>query len=275
MTATRGIRHISWKNALAQIALIFVGVMIALGVRSRWQGHDEQRRVSQYLSAIKTELHATVASLDSVVRTDSLSLFSARRMQGLLTSDSTPLPPSDTIAAWLHLLSPRFDPVTASVDQLLQSGDVKFINDASLRRDLIAFASTAHSAREQAAIMERTLHQYSSTTRERSQAHARWKGAWNTPMASHKVSYDVKALRDDAALRAAYQDVVLQQTAHIGLARKVRRRAQVLLATLGEAPVPKKNATPNGAKPQQKPTAPRPGPRKPAKPIQGTPVVIT
>lgn len=269
-----------WRRALREITLIFAGVMAALGVRAWWGSHEEQRRLTRTLMAVQTDLRATAMSLDSTVKLDSISLASARRMQGFLTSDSTQLPPGDSIVEWLRLNDPRFEPVGGSIDQLVRSGDLNLIHDSRLRRDLVAYSGAVQTAAQQASVAEQGFEQQSALARERVQTHAHWKGSWRTLMASHTATYDVKGMRDDAMLRAAYMNAIMHQATHIQVMRKVRRQTHALLTALGEKSATKDSTsvkkpgvkTPN-AKPQ--PAPPRPGNRKQGVPRPGSSGVIT
>lgn len=55
--------------------MVLLGVLIALGVDSWWQGREERERELAYLRSINSDLAATVETLQSAIESDSARIL--------------------------------------------------------------------------------------------------------------------------------------------------------------------------------------------------------
>ncbi len=123
------------RGIAAELAVVFVGVLIALGVNSWWAAHQDHARLRADLQTLARDMDQAAAVLDSAIRYDSanVALFTEIH-DGLLAHDS---------ARYDHLSSLpdigiRIAPVPlGTLRFLVDGGGVRLIQNPEVRARLI------------------------------------------------------------------------------------------------------------------------------------------
>ena len=135
---TRG--AINWHQALAEIALITVGVLGALAVDSWWADRDAAERERVQLEALRVEMHDNLNRLDILIE-EQIDLLGTQRQLLRVIHRVDPTPSTAEIGRLVYQ-SRRFfrlEPVTGAYDALVASGDLRLIGSEELRAALARF----------------------------------------------------------------------------------------------------------------------------------------
>lgn len=131
----------TWGSLLVELVIIVVGVLIAFGLNSWWDGRTTALRERAYLRALASDVDQNVSRLEAQIETDRRVLEST---QGLLerTKAAGPVAQDSARALLANVfLSARFEPVMGTYEALVSSGDLTFIGDDTLRAWLADFAA--------------------------------------------------------------------------------------------------------------------------------------
>ena len=136
----------SWRGSVrwfaAEFLVVVSGILVALGLQAWYQGQQDARVERVYLNQLLADLDATERDLRIAIAQDSSRADLGTRVVMAFRSDA-PLAP-DTARSWLKLQFGFFsDPrhVLATITTLIETGDIKLIDDASLRSAIVAYAS--------------------------------------------------------------------------------------------------------------------------------------
>jgi hypothetical protein len=127
---------------IAEFAVIVVGVLVALAVDAAWEARQEAARLDTYLLRLEADLQESHRELDEAVTADSLVMASAYSFIAGITSE--PMAPADSLDVWLtRTYSPSvFHPRTGTLQALIQSGDLRLVEDAALHDAILTQATS-------------------------------------------------------------------------------------------------------------------------------------
>lgn len=147
-----------WKPAMrwfaAEFLVVVTGVLVALALNAWWQGREDTARERAYLQQLSLDLDTN----EQLARS-TLDYMSERLQMGSRLLDATrsrPLPPPDSLDRWLYGflgIAPLY-PRMATVQALIETGDLNLIRDDVLRTAIIDYAGTAQMASELTAAIE-------------------------------------------------------------------------------------------------------------------------
>ena len=126
--------------------VIVIGVLVALGVDSWAQDREDRARELVYLEQLEIDLRQTLSEADTALsREEDYSQMVRRLMEAL---DEEPLPARDSLARWAEntLRSSRFQPVSATVDALIETGDVALVENEQIRRLIVVYRDQVRQA---------------------------------------------------------------------------------------------------------------------------------
>jgi hypothetical protein len=133
---------IDWKRAVAELALIVTGVLIALGVDSWWGDQQDRQRETAYLRQLLSDVREIDARLEETIEGDSALLD---RINGTIDAAfAGATPPADSLAIVGGYS--QFRPLTGTYAALVQNGDIQLLRDDSLRFEVITYAATISAA---------------------------------------------------------------------------------------------------------------------------------
>ena len=134
-------RLVALGRLSAELLVIVVGVLIALGVDTWWAGVQDRQLESAALESLSSELGVAEDQLQDYVGRDSLIM---RRADALLARSSLP---ADTLA---DLVSGIFNTIPDEVrlrsyDELLSTGRLQLLRDREVRLALLEFDAAART----------------------------------------------------------------------------------------------------------------------------------
>ena len=127
-------------NALGQVFLIVVGVLIAFQADEWNDDREADNRAQAQLVALAADFRANQARLDPIMR-DQDRVVEAQVELLAVIHGHAPRPPADSLIvliSWGYQFF-RFEPITGAYDALVSSGDLGRVRDSELRVELAAF----------------------------------------------------------------------------------------------------------------------------------------
>lgn len=135
------VRQLPWRRLLAELGVIVAGVLIALAVDSWWEGRQEQKRARQYVQQLLVDFRETQRALEGTIDGDASTL--ARVTAVLDRAQSGSMPPLDSLD--LPSGYNYFEPLTGTLTALVEGGDLRLIDNDSVRFELIGYAALIES----------------------------------------------------------------------------------------------------------------------------------
>ena len=149
-----------WRRALADVAVVTVGVLLAFALNAWWEGQREADRETAYLRQLLTDVRDYERHLLASIAHDETMQANAARVLAFTHSDA-PAPPMDSLALWV-LNGFNFSdvrPIRGTLEALVQSGDVALIRNERLRQRVISAAGYMDYTLEK---LQRTEHDLSA-----------------------------------------------------------------------------------------------------------------
>lgn len=128
-------KKINWRYALGELIIVTVGVSLAFALNAWAQENREKERMERYLKGILDDLESDRVLLDSTIALTQVRLNSLYAMmpylQGKVTGRDT------VIGKFFTLIDPvTFNPHEASVNALMESGDLSLFDDLAFKNSL-------------------------------------------------------------------------------------------------------------------------------------------
>ena len=150
---TRGVRMVrefgGWGVVTVEILIVTVGIVIAFGLNSWWEGRRDGARELAHLRALYEE------TVENRKRLAEKEAFEGRLNERLLALidliRADPPPPSFEVmgAVAKVFVSRQFEPVTAAYDELVGTGGLALIRNVQLRREIVELATLLKSRQEE------------------------------------------------------------------------------------------------------------------------------
>jgi hypothetical protein len=134
-----------WVWVPVEIGIVVVGILVAFGLNSWYEGRQAAGREAAHLAALASDFAENVMRLDALARQyDRISGNSLALLRYARRADAAP---SDSVLRLLGEVfsSGRFDPVMGAYQGLVHSGGLAQLRDDSLRAGLATFASLLDS----------------------------------------------------------------------------------------------------------------------------------
>jgi hypothetical protein len=202
-----------------EIAVIVLGVLIALAADSVWSNWQERARERGYLEALVADLDAVEERVEASLREDALNHERASATHQLLSGGELVLP--DSTQALPGFGYSEFSPHVTTLDVLIETGDLALLRSSALRADLIDLRNQLQVT---ARWLDRTETQIWSAHRDRNLS-LEVLG----PATTH-----LSALRQSATLRAAYREAAIASENRLVALRTLRPSLQSTRRLLGE-----------------------------------------
>ena len=135
-------RLLDWRTAGAELVIVIVGVIIALGVDSWWDDRQGKASEREHLVALRSEARTSLDSLRVVVeRTEHIQLQVRTLLEVAQGVQDRPSADSLTTLAWGAFSYWSFEPLSTSYDNLVNTDGLTLLTSEDLRRDLGLFYS--------------------------------------------------------------------------------------------------------------------------------------
>ena len=146
---TKDGRKVPWLRISVEGAVIVGSILLAFAIDAAWERSQERGQEIRVLEALLTEFETNRANLPSYMdrhrQGSEASADIQERLREAGGGNTITLP--DTLLFW-PLATPSFDPATGAVSAALQSGDMRFIPDATLRQAVAGWPSRIADSRE-------------------------------------------------------------------------------------------------------------------------------
>ena len=139
MTTERKTRKVNWHQAIAEVALIILGILGALAVDSWWDERSERQAEVDYLESLKADFIANGESLKREIEWEERLIGNGKDIHANIASDLSELSPDEflqKITDFYWFSAFRWEPVTATYDELIGSGHLDYIQSQTLRTKL-------------------------------------------------------------------------------------------------------------------------------------------
>ena len=118
------------------LAIIVVGVLIALAADAWWQGREEARRELEYLLAVQSDMAEAGPALMNAIQKDSAIFSLDQALADRLRSPGS----SDTSDSFqISMVFADVSIPSGTIRALIGTGDIRLVQSAPLRGQLIAF----------------------------------------------------------------------------------------------------------------------------------------
>jgi hypothetical protein len=199
------LKTLRWKEAAGHFVLIVVGVLVALFVDALRQQRNERQREAAYIADLRTDMDSTLNSLERSIGVNRETLGRAETMLRYLQSvDDVP---EDSVRGWRWIPTNTFVPTTGTMRALFETGDLRLLS-RDVRRSLTSFAPELQFVEQHVDHAVVDIAALNLLIREREEIYRRYTGSRTGPTAG-AYTLDVKRMRSDPALRAAYSTGVV------------------------------------------------------------------
>jgi hypothetical protein len=137
----------SWKRAFSELALIVVGVLIALAVNAWWSRRQDDARERAYLRQLLVDVQGNEQDIDRVLAQTQGAITALERLVDAFDA-AGPLPACDTLSSLIRnsLTYSSVDLRSGTYSALMGTGEVRLIRNDSLRAQVISYASEVEGA---------------------------------------------------------------------------------------------------------------------------------
>ena len=131
-------KKINWRYAIGEIIIVIIGISIAFGLNNWRDSQADQALKKQYLELLVSDIEQEIDVLQDLNNTYATRLERIKTLRSLMYQDD---PSPDTIRSIVFKdVSDvaTFNPVNVTYQTLINSGDMKLIDNFQLRRQIVA-----------------------------------------------------------------------------------------------------------------------------------------
>ena len=127
----------SWRLALGELAIVTLGVLLALWADQAMQAHEEAARAVSYLERLQEDVRADIRSL-RFSRDQSRNRLAITRQVDAWLSDGDALPDPDSLVMNVHFAGVLFPPTISrfTIEELKSTGDLRLLKNERLKRQV-------------------------------------------------------------------------------------------------------------------------------------------
>ena len=160
MSRATPVRRVNWHQATAEVALILIGVLVALAVDSWWVEQQASKEGRTYLEALLEDFQENRQSLLEEVEVQKNIIDIGDEILRLLSAGLGEENADDFYERFRGLYYfRRWAPITGTYDDLVGSGKLLLITNLSLRNELSAFQRILASIREFEGLQSETYYE--------------------------------------------------------------------------------------------------------------------
>ncbi|MEM7575651.1 MAG: DUF6090 family protein [Bacteroidota bacterium] len=133
-------KSINWRYALGEIIIVIIGISLAFSLNNWKESSAERRQRQQYLSALELDIVAEIDQLEQLQTTIGQRLGQIQQMSSHIGFNR---PGKDSVLMKVFEIgrAVSFQPDNITYQTLVNSGDLKLIDDFELRRAIEAHYS--------------------------------------------------------------------------------------------------------------------------------------
>jgi len=139
MTTEVKTHKVNWHQAIAEVALIILGILGALAVDSWWDERSEREAEFDYLKSLQADFTFAREYLNKEIEWEGQLIGYGKDIHANIASDLSELSPDEflqKITDFYWFSAFRWEPVTATYDELIGSGHLDYIQSQTLRAKL-------------------------------------------------------------------------------------------------------------------------------------------
>jgi hypothetical protein len=127
----------SWRLALGELAIVTLGVLLALWADQAMQARDEATRAVSYLERLQEDVRADIRSLRFSRNQARNRLAITRQVDAWLT-DPNAAPDPDSLVMNVHFAGVLFPPMISrfTIEELKSTGDLRLLTNGRLKRQV-------------------------------------------------------------------------------------------------------------------------------------------
>lgn len=128
---------INWKYTIGEILIVIIGISIAFGLNNWNEGRQDQKLKSQYVNNLIQDVNSEIEKLNTVQSQIQDKISTIRKLRPQLMNPQ--LRNDSTITKIFKLARlENFDPENSTYQTLINSGDMKLLDNFELRRRIEA-----------------------------------------------------------------------------------------------------------------------------------------
>jgi hypothetical protein len=134
-------RRVNWRQAIAEVSLIMVGILGALAVDSWWDERAERVAEGEYLQSLKADFEANREELNSMIEEKHRVFNVGKEIHSIIQSGLTKNQQKEIVEQLgdFYRLS-VWNPITGTYDEMIGSGGFSYIQNRALRIELSKYA---------------------------------------------------------------------------------------------------------------------------------------
>ena len=191
MIAKSFAQKINWPQAIAEVALIVTGILVALAVNSWWEDRLERQAEISYLEALRSDYQSNRESLEAAIERQKSVINVGdqvlRLMKAGLNEDSSEEFYS-IVGNKLYFFH-NWTPVTGTYDDLVNSGRLLYIQNSQLRIEMSEFQGSLERVRQMERLQTETFYARQSPFLVENQDvnYHNWSEAYQPPVSPYSV----------------------------------------------------------------------------------------
>jgi len=148
MNADANRLRVNWRQAIAEVSLIMVGILGALAVDSWWDERAERAAEVDYLQSLKADFEANREELKADIERQRRLINIGKEIHSIIQSSLTEIQQTEITEKlsnfyWMH----KWEPATGTYDEMMGSGHFSYIQNRALRIKLSKYAKSLESIR--------------------------------------------------------------------------------------------------------------------------------
>jgi len=191
MNSKTAVQRINWRQAIAEVAMIVAGILIALAVDNWWDAKLERDAEHGYLEALRQDFQTNRESLKSQIEIHENLIIQGdeilKLIQAGLNDESSKELFSKVNNSFYFFRN--WIPVTGTYDDIINSGRLLYIENQQLRNELSGFRRTLESIREYEGLQTKTFYENQSPflTKNQDVNYSTWSGDYRPPISPFSV----------------------------------------------------------------------------------------
>jgi hypothetical protein len=140
--------RVNWRQAIAEVSMIMLGILGALAVDSWWDERAERVAEVDYLQSLKADFEANREELNASIEVERRKIDIGKEIHSIIQSSLTKIQQREINEKlgkfyWVN----RWEPATGTYDEMMGSGHFSYIQNRALRIKLSKYAKSLESIR--------------------------------------------------------------------------------------------------------------------------------
>jgi hypothetical protein len=151
---------INWPQAVAEISLIVLGILVALAVNNWWEDRLVRQAEIRYLEALNSDFQSNLESLEAAIVKQENVIVAGDEVLKLIKAGLD----EESSEAFFSKIGNElyffhdWTPVTGTYDDLISSGRLLYIHNSELRKELSEFRKSLERIREMERLQTETFY---------------------------------------------------------------------------------------------------------------------